>query len=237
MTDTVFPAHLLKHKQEPVHGVVFDMDGLLLDSESLAMEALVFAARDLNYDIPMSFCRTMIGVPADGCRTMVRKTYGQDFPLERFFELQEVHLRNFVDTGKLALKKGVLPLLDLLDTYKIPRAIATSSSRVRTDHHLKLINLFHRFNAIVTRDDVSKGKPDPEPYLTAAKKIGVNPAHALALEDSHSGARAAHAAGIRVIVVPDLLEATDEIRGKALAIVQDLSIVEAYLKHAITGQA
>jgi len=235
MTDTVIPSHLLENEQEPVHGVIFDMDGLLLDSESLAMEALVFAAKDLNYDVPMSFCRKMIGVPADGCRKMVRDTYGDDFPLERFFELQEVHLRNFVDTGKLALKKGVIPLLDLLDTYKLPRAIATSSSRVRTDHHLKLVNLFDRFDAIVTRDDVSKGKPDPEPYLTAARKIGINPANALALEDSHSGARAAHAAGIRVIVVPDLLEATDEIRGKALAVVKDLTIVETYLRHVLTS--
>ncbi|MFT8674859.1 MAG: HAD family phosphatase [Acetobacter sp.] len=214
----------------PVHGVVFDMDGLLLDSETLAMDALVAAGHDLGHDVPMAFCRRMIGVPADGCRKLVRDTYGADFPLERFFEQQEVRLRDFVDTGRLALKNGVLPLLDLLDRRGLPRAIATSSSRYRAEHHLRLVGLDTRFDAIVTRDDVSRGKPDPEPYLKAAKAIGVAPHACLALEDSHSGAMAAHAAGIRVIVVPDLLEPTPDVRARALAIVQDLHAVRTWLE-------
>ncbi|GBR02525.1 HAD family hydrolase [Acetobacter oeni] len=232
MTECLSPDALFPSGQEPVRGVIFDMDGLLLDSETLAMEALVLAGADLGHDVSMSFCRMMIGVPADGCRRLVREAWGGDFPIDRFFALQEVHLRHLVDTGRLALKKGVEPLLDLLDRLELPRAIATSSSRLRTDHHLKLVGLFDRFDAIVTRDDVTAGKPDPEPYLTAAARIGIPPDYCLALEDSHSGARAAHAAGIRVIVVPDLLDATDEIRGKALAVVEDLTIVRTYIEHA-----
>ncbi|MDG6095584.1 HAD family phosphatase [Acetobacter sp. AN02] len=230
MSVTRIPADLLPDGGSPVRGVVFDMDGLLLDSESLAMEALVHAGRDLGVDMPMSFCRRMIGVAADGCRTLVQETYGADFPMEDFFARQEVRLREYVDTGRLVLKKGVLPLLDLLDHLRLPRAIATSSSRYRAVHHLDLVGLGTRFDAVVTRDDVTRGKPDPEPYLTAAKKIGVAPEFCLALEDSHSGARAAHAAGIRVIVIPDLLEPTDEIREKALAVVTDLTVVREWLQ-------
>ncbi|NHN84995.1 HAD-IA family hydrolase [Acetobacter musti] len=232
MPECVLPDHLMTGDHEPVRGVIFDMDGLLLDSETLAMDALGLAGKELAYDMPASFCRRMIGVPADGCRRLVRETYGADFPIDHFFERQEVHLRHLVDTGQLALKKGVIPLLDLLDRLGLPRAIATSSSRFRTDHHLQLVGLLDRFDAIVTRDDVSAGKPSPEPYLTAAQKIGIPPEYCLALEDSHSGARAAHAAGIRVIVVPDLLEATDEIRGKALAVVEDLTVVRSYIEYA-----
>ncbi|MBO1359453.1 HAD family phosphatase [Acetobacter sacchari] len=232
MTERTRLADLTTTKPDPIKGVVFDMDGLLLDSETLAMDALILAAKDLGHDMPMAFCRRMIGVPADGCRALVRETYGEDFPLERFFALQEEHLRGLVDAGELALKKGVEPLLDLLDKLEIPRAIATSSSRYRTDHHLKLVGLFERFDAIVTRDDVSQGKPYPEPYLTAAEKIGVAPADCLALEDSNSGARAAQAAGIRVIIVPDLLEPVDDVRAKALAVVEDLTVVRAYIEHA-----
>jgi len=179
--------HLVSGPKNIIRGVIFDMDGLLLDSESLAMDALVAAGQDLGHDIPMSFCQGMIGVPADGCRKLVRDTYGDSFPIDRFFALQEDHLRIFVDTGRLVLKKGAEPLLDLLDERHIPRAIATSSSRYRTDHHLKLVGLFDRFQAIVTRDDVAQGKPNAELYLTAAAAIGVPPVECLALEDSRSG--------------------------------------------------
>lgn len=230
MTEQIIPAQLRNVSSAPVRGVVFDMDGLLLDSETLAMDALVDAGKDLGYDIPMSFCRSMIGVPADGCRRLVHEAYGVAFPMEEFFARQEVVLREYVDNGRLVLKTGVLPLLDLLDEFRIPRAIATSSSRYRTDHHLELVGLDKRFDATVTRDDVSAGKPNPEPYLKAAEKIGVEPKYCLALEDSHSGARAAHAAGIRVIVVPDLLQPADDIHEKALAIVDDLTVVRAYLQ-------
>lgn len=219
----------------PVRAVIFDMDGLLLDSESLAMDSLVSAGKALGYDIPYSFCRRMIGIPADVCREMVFSTYGKDFPLQKFFEVHEVHLRELVDSGKLGLKTGVLELLDYLDRHRIPRAIATSSSRVRTDHHLALVGLDKRFDYIVTRDDVSRGKPDPEPYLTAAAKLGVEPGLCLALEDSYNGVRAAHAAGIRVIMVPDLLDPIEEMQDKALHIVEDLHHVTAFLDSHTAG--
>ncbi|GAA4501326.1 HAD family hydrolase [Gluconacetobacter tumulicola] len=232
MTGYPIPTHLSPSAFQAVKGVIFDMDGLLLDSETLAMDALAEAGTDLGYDVPLAFCRGMIGMPADICRQMVHDTYGTDFPLERFFALQEEHLRRYVDSDRLVLKKGVIPLLDLLDRLGLPRAIATSSSRYRTDHHLELVGLLTRFDAIVTRDDVTRGKPNPEPYLTAAEKIGIAPEACLALEDSHNGARAAHAAGIPVIVVPDLLTPTEDIREKALAIVNDLDHVRHWLEQA-----
>ncbi|MHC1480817.1 HAD family hydrolase [Frateuria aurantia] len=213
----------------PVRAVIFDMDGLLLDSESLAMDSMVSAGSALGYDVPYEFCRRMIGIPADACRELVQSTYGKDFPLQEFFAIHEVHLRELVDEGKLGLKNGVVELLDYLDRHKIPRAIATSSSRVRTDHHLALVGLLERFDHIVTRDDVSRGKPHPEPYLTAAGKLGVEPALCLALEDSYNGVRAAHAADIRVIMVPDLLDPIAEMHEKALHVVDDLHRVIAFL--------
>ncbi|MBU2654313.1 HAD family hydrolase [Acidomonas methanolica] len=230
MTDRTRAETSLPARTTPIRGVVFDMDGLLLDSETLAMDALEEAARDLGHDMPLSFCRRMIGVPADGCRKLVREEYGADFPMERFFQLQEEHLRRYVDTGRLVLKEGVEPLLELLDELQLPRAIATSSSRYRADHHLKLAGLDGRFDAVVTRDDVTRGKPDPEPYLKAAERIGVAPEDGLALEDSHSGALAAYAAGFRVVVVPDLLPPSEDVREKAFAVVESLLHVRDWLR-------
>lgn len=214
----------------PIKAVVFDMDGLLLDSETLAMDALAVSGRELGYDMPDDFCRGMIGVPADRCREMVMETYGSDFPLEKFFDGQESALHRMVEEGALVTKKGVDTLLDLLDEYNIPHAIATSSSRYRTDRHLEKAGLAGRFDAIVSRDDVEQGKPNPEPYLTAAGKLGVDPAECLALEDSYNGIRAAHAANIRVIMVPDMLPATAEMHDITLRVVDSLEDVAAWLK-------
>jgi HAD superfamily hydrolase (TIGR01509 family) len=222
----------LSSTRVPIKAVIFDMDGLLLDSETLAMEAMISAGTSLGYDMPVAFCRHMIGVAADGCRRLVAETYGTVFPIDAFFETQEYHLLDLVNAGRLALKDGVLPLLRYLETNNIPRAIATSSSRCRTDHHLALVGLDKRFDTIVKRDDVKKGKPDPEPYLTAANRLGVSAANCLALEDSHNGVRAAHAANIRVMVVPDLLEPTDEVRQKAVAVVEDLHAVMPFIESA-----
>jgi len=225
------------HSNTSINAVIFDMDGLLLDSETLAMEALVEAGRELGYDMPDDFCRGMIGAPADQCREMVTEAYGTDFPLQKFFETQEVVLRKMVDNGRLVTKKGVNTLLDLLDEYQIPRAIATSSSRYRTDHHLKLAGIFERFQSIITRDDVSQGKPNAEPYLTAAEALGVSPANCLALEDSYNGIRAAYAADIRVIMIPDMLPPTDEMERIAFRIEDSLEDVAAFLSPLLRAQS
>lgn len=220
-----------------IDAVIFDMDGLILDTESLAMDALVSAGAELGYDMPRSFCHLMIGAPADRCRALVVERYGAEFPLERYFDLQEIHLRRLVDAGRMQLKRGVLELLDWLDAHRIRRAIATSSSRARTDHHLGLMGIAQRFEHIVTRDDVARGKPNPDPFLTAAGKLGVAPAHCLVLEDSYNGIRAAHAAQMRVIMVPDLLDPTDEIRDLAHRVVTSLHDVIAFLETERSARA
>jgi len=216
----------------PIRGILFDMDGLLLDSETLSLDAFTLGAHDLGYDMPLEFARQMIGLPGDACAQLVIDRYGPEIDLDGLFRAQNRHLHALVDAGKLVLKKGVLPLLDYLDERSLPRAIATSSSRDRTEMHLRHMGIYDRFDAIITRDDVTRGKPDPEPYLRAAEAIGIASAYCLALEDSHNGARAAHAAGIRVIVVPDLMAPNEEIIGKAHAIMNDLHEVRDFIARA-----
>jgi HAD superfamily hydrolase (TIGR01509 family) len=220
---------------EPIEAVIFDMDGLLLDSETLSMEASMSAADALGYDMPRAFCHSMIGSPVDRCREMIAERYGADFPMERYVALQHEHLTVLADSGRLVLKTGVAELLDLLDGRGLKRAIATSSGRARTLHHLARVGIAERFGCIVTRDDVSRGKPDPEPFLTAAARLEVRPEACLALEDSHNGVRAAHAAGMRVIMVPDLLEATSDMHDKAHRIVDSLHDVIRFLDEAAPG--
>ncbi len=109
-------------------------------------------------------------------------------------------------------------------------AVATSTVRRIAEHHLKRAGLLDHFSAVCTREDVARGKPHPDLFLKAASHLGVRAERCLVLEDSYQGVRAAHAAGTMPIMVPDLLPATDELRGLCIAVVRDLHEVRAMFK-------
>jgi HAD superfamily hydrolase (TIGR01509 family) len=209
----------------PVRGVIFDMDGLLLDTESLAMRALASAAADRGIDAPEAFCHQMIGVPADHCLKLVFQRFGAEFQASSYLADASRHMETLIERGSVKLKPGVMETLARLDALGIPRAIATSSSRTKAKRHLDSAGLSDRFETVVTRDDVDNGKPHPDLFECAAQKIGVVPGLCLSLEDSYNGVRAAHAAGTIVVMVPDLLPATDEMRSKCTMIAPNLHAV------------
>nr|QQZ51762.1 HAD family hydrolase [Phenylobacterium glaciei] len=117
---------------------------------------------------------------------------------------------------------GVPELLDLLDQLRLPRAIATSSSRPTVERHLTAHGLTDRFDAIICRGDYETGKPAPDPFLKAAERLGVAPRLCLALEDSHIGVRSAAAAGMMTVMVPDLLEPTPELAALGIVVAGNL---------------
>jgi HAD superfamily hydrolase (TIGR01509 family) len=217
-----------------VEAVVFDMDGLLLDTETLARRALQLAGGELGIDVPDSFSQLMIGLPAEECRSLLIDRCGPTVSADRFFAASARRLEAQIDEGLLRIKPGAVELLAMLDEAKAPRAVATSSARAKALHHLQATGIDARFDEIVTRDDVRRGKPHPDLFLCAARRLGVAPGRCVALEDSYNGVRAAHAAGMPVIMVPDLLPPTDEMRRLCHAIVDDLHAVAPLLslRHA-----
>ena len=211
-----------------IEALVFDMDGLLLDTERLALHALQQAGAEVGLEMPESLCRAMIGVAADRSRVLVLERHGASAPADLLFAAATRHLLAAIDGGLLRVKPGVVELLAAAERAGLPRAVATSSSRSKAQHHLRAAGIADRFDAVVTRDDVAQGKPHPDLFLAAARALGIAPARCLALEDSYNGVRAAHAAGMPVIMVPDLLPATDEMRRLCRAIASDL--------HEVVGQ-
>ena len=204
--------------------VIFDLDGLLFDTEQLYQDAIMSAAVELGHDITPAIFRTMIGRPLAQTRVFLLEQYGSTFPVEELLTTWHRHFAAIVET-RLAVKPGVVELLDALDALALPRGIATSSSHKTVQHHLGAHDLGDRFHHIVASGDYAAGKPAPDPYLLAAKRLGVDPHLCIALEDSHNGVRSAAAAGMMTIMVPDLLEATDEIRGLCTFVVRDLHMV------------
>jgi beta-phosphoglucomutase-like phosphatase (HAD superfamily) len=208
--------------------VVFDMDGLLFDTEALYQEAILLAAAEGGHEIaPDVFSRT-VGLPWAQSRALLLSHFGEAFPVDEF---QAAWVRHFwvIAETRLAVKLGAFELLDTLDQLRVPRAIATSSSRRTVERHLTAQNLMARFDVIVGHGDYARGKPAPDPFLKAAERLGVEPGLCVALEDSHNGIRSASSAGMMTIMVPDLLEPTDEIRGLCAFVVRDLHQVRSLI--------
>ncbi len=201
--------------------VIFDMDGLLFDTEALWQEALLSAAAEAGHEIPDEVFNKSIGVRRSQCRGLFLSHFGEDFRFEDFHADWRRHFW-LIAENRLALKPGVTELLEILDQFRLPRAIATSSSRTTVERHLTSHSLSDRFDQIVCRGDCENGKPAPDPFLKAAERLGVAPGVCLALEDSHIGVRSAAAAGMMTVMVPDLLAPTDEIRALCVLVARDL---------------
>ncbi|BBK38694.1 hydrolase [Allostella sp. ATCC 35155] len=209
--------------------VVFDMDGLLFDTETLYREAALAAAAAWGHELPDLLFLSLVGRPWMANRAALLDHYGAGFAVDAF---QAEWVRQFeaIVEARLALKPGVGRLLDLLDELRLPRAIATSSHHADVRRNLAAHGIAGRFDAVVAHGDYARGKPAPDPFLLAAERLGVPPQRCLALEDSHNGVRSAAAAGMAVVMVPDLLEATAEMQGLCRFVAQDLDrVCEAIL--------
>jgi HAD superfamily hydrolase (TIGR01509 family) len=205
--------------------VVFDLDGTLIDSEALVLEAYMAAAR--QHDVPFTHEQflSLVGRHRQHSEMKMREYFGQTFPLEKFYASVAEH----VGDKYAPLKPGAAALFDKLDTLKTPYALATSSGPGWVDKHFRAHRLAERFSGVVTREDVTHGKPHPEPYLKASTILGHLPPDIVAVEDSPTGAASAHAAGLMTLMIPDLIEPDEETRGRVLHIGKSLEDVLALL--------
>ncbi len=205
----------------PIRAVIFDMDGLLVDTEVLIRDLMIEVAAEHGAHLPHEVFLQMVGLPEADSDAVAQAYFGPRFDLAAFNREVDVRAYAAVQAG-VTLKAGVVELLDHLEQASIPRAIATSSSHAAVGRKLGPSGILPRFDTIVAVGDYARGKPNPDPFLAAAERLGVPAEACLALEDSHNGVRAAHAAGMMTVMVPDLLEATDEMRAKCLAIAESL---------------
>ncbi|MEO5701506.1 MAG: HAD family phosphatase [Casimicrobiaceae bacterium] len=213
-----------------MRAVIFDMDGLMLDTEPLAARAWHDAATTLGIAFDHAVTMRLIGRNFTDCHMLIRAHHGEDYPVDDLMQGWQVAYDAIVARDGIAMKSGLVELLDWLERVDIAKAVATSTRRSRALVKLEHANLLHRFTAVVGGDEVAHGKPAPDIFLAAASRLGVAPRDCVVLEDSEPGVRAALAGGMAPIMVPDLLPAPTDLGAADLRVLSSLHDVRRYLE-------
>ncbi len=191
--------------------VIFDADGTLFDTETLMYEVWCEVGREMDFSLTMAEYLDYVGLNRAAVLELMRSRLGEDFDGAKFMIRCVARLSQRIEEEGVPLKPGVREILSALQERGVPMGLATSTHRVRTDRRLELCGLGRYFSAVVTGDEVSKGKPAPEIYQAVCRKLNVSPNRCLAVEDSRNGILSAHSAGLSVAMVPDLVPPTREL--------------------------
>ena len=205
--------------------VIFDMDGLMIDSERVTYDGYVIECGKLGRTMDKEFYKKLLGCPVPAIHQMFREKFGQAFPIEDIMKIVHEYVERTFEEDGVPVKDGLIALLQYLKTHSYKTIVATSSTRDRVDRILKSAGLTGYFDDSICGNEVTKGKPDPEIFLRACEKLGVKPSEALVLEDSEMGIMAAYSAGIPVICVPDMKYPEETFAGKTAGIADSLNHV------------
>lgn len=209
--------------------VVFDMDGVIFDSERATMQCWLSLADKYgikNIEKPYLACT---GTTIAKTKQIMLEAYGEDFPYDEYAKEASRMYHEKYDGGRLPMKSGVVEILDFLKSNGKKIALASSTRKQTVINQLRDAKILDYFDEVITGDMVTRSKPEPDIFLLACEKIGVEPNRAYAIEDSYNGIRAAYRGGLKPIMVPDLLPADQEMREKAEAVIDSLDDVVIYL--------
>lgn len=189
-----------------VKGILFDMDGLMIDSEQVTFECFRDVLKKQFLEVTPAYYATTIGLNHDAGKKRYLEEFGKDFDFDKaLIEMRELRAKRYNEEG-VPLKKGLLHLLDYLKEKGIECVVASSSSRKTVKDTLKRAGVLSYFKDIVCGDDITHSKPDPEIFLEGLKKLNLNKDEVLILEDSPAGVEAANRADIFVVCIPDLVD-------------------------------
>ena len=208
-----------------IKGVLFDLDGTLIDTEKLYQRFWVEAANRLGYPMKHEHALAIRALAAVYAEPLLRQLVCPEFDYHAVRELRREIMEAYIDEHGVEAKPGLLPLLEALKARNLRIGLATATPELRARKYLRMVGAEAYFDAVTCASMVKKGKPAPDIYLLAAQRTGILPAEALAVEDAPSGVQSAHAAGIRTVLIPDSDEPDEQLRALCYAIVPSLSDV------------
>lgn len=194
-----------------IEAVVFDMDGILFDTERLSVECWRQAAREMGLGDIEKGVYGCIGLNRTDSRLFMKQTYGEAFPYEEFRQYNSALFRKRVEQEGLPVMKGAGELLEWLHGNRIPTALASSTAVATVKSHLERADFSRYFQVVIGGDMVEHSKPQPDIYRKACALLGARPERTAAVEDSPNGIRSAHGAGMLPIMVPDLVQPGPEL--------------------------
>lgn len=220
--------------------VIFDMDGLILDTEPLYKRAWQTAGDVLGYPIDDAFYRNLVGRRTQEAMLAMHEKFGPDFQEERFHEYWLGEWKTVVRREGIPAKEGFEELFALIDHHGLPTAIATSTEQDRAKLSLKASGIDGLFSVIVTGDQIANGKPAPDIYLEAARRLDVSPGRCIVLEDSEPGVLSADAAGMTAVMIPDMTDPSPEGREASFRVFPSLydakDLIEELVIHSTSSQ-
>ncbi|MDD2769055.1 MAG: HAD family phosphatase [Methylococcus sp.] len=214
---------------------ILDMDGLAIDTEATYVAAWRGAAAELGFELDESFCQSLFGCHADAVRNKIGEYAGHRLDLDHFDAIAAQIWHRHVDTHGIALMPGLAALLGFFREKNMPYALATNSEARFAGICLERSGTASLFPLVVTRDQVAQGKPAPDLYLEAARRLGLAPCHCLALEDSEAGIEAAARAGTYAVLVNGRQPGTPRALSFARTQVRSLNEIPALLQ--VDGEA
>lgn len=214
-----------------IKAIIFDMDGLMIDSERVTFECYQEILKGMNLTMDEEFYKTLLGKPLKGIYQRFYDVYGNDFPIEDVIKDVHALMAKRFETEGVPIKTGLKSLLEYLKENNYKTIVATSSNRDRVDTILSQAQITDYFDDSICGDEVTKGKPNPEVFLKSCQKLGVNVDEAIVLEDSEAGIQASYDAGIKVICIPDMKYPEKQYEEKTFKILNDLNGVTEYLKN------
>jgi len=214
--------------------VLFDMDGLMLDTERMARIAWTRAIAEKGFSLTDSAYLQLVGRTVADARSILGEIFGSELPFQQVFEMRQAYYDEDIEKNGIPVKPGLMELLDFLEMNRVPKAVATSTPCWFAPRKLAVVGIERRFETIVCGDMVMNGKPAPDLFLEAANQMGFAPRSCVVLEDSEAGILAAHNAGMLPIMIPDLKQPTPEICALAYRVLPTLHevppLIEAFLQ-------
>jgi len=215
--------------------VIFDLDGLILDTETIARVAWRRAVLDFGAVLTDDIYRRLIGLATPDIEKVLKEVFGEVFPVDKVIPQAYSYFDRIITEDGISVKPGFMEVIVFLDKIRHPRAVATSSSRGLTLRKLAVSDLTGIFDIVVCGDQVKKGKPAPDIFIEAARQLDIPPEECLVFEDSDNGVRAAHKAGMAVIIIPDINSPSEEAKKLANNIFPSFYDVLPFLQAVIGG--